>query len=62
MNISVVGVNKANLMDVITDNSVYVIKKDYFRPGWRMEPIAKADVNDLLSEDVLIVKICEYDS
>lgn len=57
MNISVVGVNKTNLMGVITDNSVYVIKKDCFRPGWIMEPIGKADVKDLLSEDVLIVKI-----
>jgi hypothetical protein len=58
MNITVIGVTKANLMDVITDDSIYVIKKDYCRKDrLTMKSIKDADVNDLLSEDVLIVKI-----
>ena len=58
MNISVLGVTKANLMDVITDDSVYIIKRDYFdKSRCMMQPVKSADVNDLLSDDVLIVKI-----
>jgi hypothetical protein len=58
MNISVIGVTKANLMDIITDESVYVIKKAWLRKDeFMMEPVKNADVKDLLSGDVLIVKI-----
>lgn len=58
MGISVLGVNKANLFDIITDDSVYVIKKDYFdKDKFRMMPVKKADVNDLMSEDTLVVRI-----
>lgn len=58
MNISVIGVTKANLMDVISDDSVYVIKNDYFnKDRWMMKPVKDADVSDLLSDDALIVKI-----
>lgn len=58
MNITVIGVNKANVMEVITDESVYVIKRDLFRADkFTMMPIEKADVKDLMSDDVLIVKI-----
>lgn len=57
MNITVIGVNKANLMEVITDDSNYVIKKAWLANDWMMIPIKKADVNDLLSDNVLIVKV-----
>ena len=58
MNISVIGVTKANVMDVITDKSVYVIKNDYFhRDQCMMKPVKEASVQDLLSENVLVVKI-----
>lgn len=58
MNITVIGVTKANLMDVITDDSIYVIKKSHFGENrLMMKSIKDADVNDLLSDDVLIVKI-----
>jgi hypothetical protein len=57
MNISVIGITKANLMDVITDRSVYVIKKRWTRDSYDMTPIEEADVKDLFSEDVLIVRI-----
>lgn len=58
MNITVIGVTKANLMEVITDDSVYVIKRNLFNKNrFVMEPIAEADVKDLLSGDVIIVKV-----
>lgn len=58
MRISVLGVNKANLMDVITDESVYVICKDYFHSdSYKMRPIKDVDVKHLLSDEALIVRI-----
>ena len=58
MDITVIGINKTNALDLMKDKSVYVIKKDYFhKDEFAMRPIAKADVNDLLSGDALIVKI-----
>ena len=57
MGISVVGINKANLMEVIMDDSVYVIKKKWCGDGFQMIPVKSADVKDLMSEDVLIVRI-----
>jgi hypothetical protein len=58
MSITVIGATKANLMDLVTDESVYVIKKNWLgKAGYRMTPIKDADVKDLLSDDVLIVKI-----
>lgn len=58
MNITVIGVTKANIMDVITDDSVYVIKKNHFGKGLlAMVPVLDVDVKDLLSEQTLIVKI-----
>ena len=58
MNITVIGVNKNNLMEVINDPSVYVIKRLWTHTDkLAMIPIEEADVKDLLSEDVLIVKI-----
>ena len=58
MNISVIGVTKANVMDVIMDESVYVIKKSWFnKDKFEMRPVKDASVNDLLLGDALIVKI-----
>lgn len=59
MNISIISVNKANLMDIINDDSVYLIKQPYFSDRYQMTPIKGAEVGDLLSADVLIVKIIE---
>lgn len=58
MNISVIGVNKANLMDIINDETVYVIKKRWTHTDQLyLIPVKEADVGDLMSDDVLIVKI-----
>ena len=57
MTITVIGTNKANLMEVIQDPNNYVIKKAAFGKGFRMVPIAEADVCDLTAENTLIVNI-----
>ena len=57
MGITVIGVNKANLMDIINDPDVYLIKEGWVHKGYRMVPISEADVGDLLSEKCIIVKI-----
>lgn len=58
MNISVIGVTKANLMSIITDDSVYVIKRSYFDENrYKMISVKETEVKDLLSDEVLIVKI-----
>ena len=61
MKLSVISVNQTNLMDVITDESVYAIVKD---SCWnRGEPVMKSiedvKVEDLLSEETIIVRITE---
>lgn len=58
MGISVIKVTRANLMDVIMDDSMYVIKNHWMRKNrYEMIPIVDADVKDLLSDDVIVVSI-----
>ena len=58
LKIEVIGVNNANLMDIINDETVYVIKGNYFdTTKFQMIPIKKADVGDLMSDSVQIVRI-----
>ena len=61
MKLSEIKVNRAILMDIITDDSVYAIVKDR---GWHkdkpiMKPIKDVDVEELLSEETIIVQITE---
>lgn len=56
MKLSVISVNQTNLMDVITDESVYATVKD---SCWnRGKPVMKS-IEDLLSEETIIVRITE---
>lgn len=59
MDINVIGVTKTNLMDVLLDPSVYVIKKDTFYGDGRhmMQHIKKVDVEDILNTDNIIIRI-----
>ena len=58
MKITVIEVTKENMIDIVTDDSVYVIKDHYIQKGqFMMEHIKKAKVNDLLSDDVLVVRV-----
>lgn len=58
MKIEVIGVNQANMMDTINDENVYVIKKMWsHKDQLYLVPVKEADVGDLMSENVLIVRI-----
>ena len=61
MRLSVISVNQTNLMDVITDESVYAIVKDscWNRGKPVMKSIEDVRVEDLLSEETIIVRITE---
>ena len=61
MDINVIGVTKTNLMDVLLDPSVYVIKKDTFYGDGRhtMQPIKKVDAEDILNTDNVIIRVDE---
>lgn len=61
MKLSEIKVNRAILMDVITDDSVYAIVKDkcWHKDKPIMKPIKEVDVEELLSEETIIVQITE---
>lgn len=59
MYIKKIEVTEANLVETIKDESVYVIKKAWFHDGYDMMPIGRADVRDILADDVAIIKIIE---
>ena len=61
MKLSVISVNQTNLMDVITDESVYAIVKERCWNGGEpeMKSIGDVHVEDLLSEETIIVRITE---
>lgn len=59
MKLSEIKVNRATLMDIITDDSVYAIVKDrcWHEDNPIMKPIKAVDVEELLSEETIIVQI-----
>ncbi len=59
MNIKTVSVTSENVMEVITNPKVHIIKKRWADQGYTMKPIADADVKDLLTNDVVIIEIVE---
>lgn len=61
MKLSVIKVDRSILMDVITDDEVYAIVKDkcWHKDKPVMKPIKDIDVEELLSEETIIVQITE---
>ena len=59
MYIKKIEVNASNLMEVITDSSVYVIRKNNWNDEYFMLAIADANIKDVLSDKVSIIKIIE---
>lgn len=57
LGILVVGFTKAMLPELIEDKTVYVIKKHWAGEGYDMVPIAKATEEDLLSDNIAIIRI-----
>ena len=61
MKLSVINVNATNLAEVIVDDSVYAITKGGFLSNgeFRMRPVKEVTVEDLLSEETIIVRLSE---
>ena len=57
MNIKKLDVKTDNLLDIIMDPMVYVIRKMTISDEYRMIPVHKTEVGDLLSNDTVIIKI-----
>ena len=56
MGIEELKVTNKNIMDILTDDNVYVIRRT-FCGEYRMNPISESDVKTVLSEEVKIVRI-----
>lgn len=59
MFIKQIEVTEKNLMEVITDDSVYVIKRCRLFNRMEMVQIGDADVKDILADNAIIIKIIE---
>jgi hypothetical protein len=57
MELGIIKVDAANLMNILTDPNVYVIHKYAFLDRVEMSPIKKVDVEDVLSDKNLVVRI-----
>ena len=54
-----VEVTTENLMELIADPDIYVIKEGFFGNGYRMCPIKEANISDILSKNVAIIRVVE---
>lgn len=59
MKIKTVTVTSENVMDVITNPKVFVIRQGWLNRDYVMRPIKEADVKDLFASDVAIIEIVE---
>lgn len=59
MKIINVKVDESNLMEIIQDENIYVIKRGGLFGKYVMFPIGRADVCDLMSGEVTFVRITE---
>ena len=57
MKIEKVIVTKENLMDILTDEQVFVILSNRLWNGYRMEPIKETTVIDILSSENAVIRI-----
>jgi len=59
MKIERLAITGMNMMDILTDKEVYVIKeRSFLRPDeCCMEPISSCKVEEILSDNVVVIKI-----
>ena len=57
MKLEVVEINEKNMMEVLTADDVYVIRPRMMRDEFVMEPIGEANVADVVSANVAIVRL-----
>lgn len=59
MKITICKVDESNLLEVIQDESMFIIKRGGLFGRYMMMPISHADVRDLTSSEVLFIRITE---
>ena len=61
MKLSVINVTANNLAEIVVDDSMYVITKGGFlsKGEYRMRPVKEVTVEDLISEETIIVRLSE---
>lgn len=57
MTIEIINIDHINMMEVVTDPEVYVIRKGYFGKGFMLQPIVEAPVEEILNKKNIIVRI-----
>lgn len=60
MEIKKLEVTNENLFDILTDDSVYVIRRIY-NSECRMTKISETEVKDVLSNETIVVRITNED-
>ena len=58
MKITQIEMTKENLYDVVTGENMYLVMEDKWNKGsYKMEKIINSDIESLLSEESIVVKI-----
>lgn len=57
MQMEFIKIDEVNMMEIVTDHEVYVIRKGYFGKGLMLQPIIEAPVEEVLNKENLIVRI-----
>lgn len=57
MEMEIVKIDEVNMMEIVTDPEVYVIRKGYFGKGLMLQPIVEAPVEEILNKKNLIIRI-----
>ena len=58
MKITQIEMTKENLYDVITGENMYLVMEDKWNKGsYKMEKIINSDIESLLSEESIVIKI-----
>lgn len=57
MQMEIIQINETNMMEIVTDHEVYLIRKGYFDKGVMLQPIIEAPIEEVLNKANLIVRI-----
>ena len=63
MKIEIIELTEVNLMSVITDKDVFIIKSSmWYEERIEMIPIGKCDISDLLSGNSAVIRVIKEES
>lgn len=57
MQMEIIKIDEVNMMEVVTDHEVYLIRKGYFDKSVMLQPIIEAPVEEILNKQNIIVRI-----